>query len=73
MYRSDHNPPHFHARYGDAEAYIAIDDLRIIKGSLSPKALSLVRSWAKKHKKELRQERELAVQDKELFWIMPLE
>ena len=36
MYYDDHNPPHFHARYGRARALVRIADGRIISGELPP-------------------------------------
>ena len=30
MYYDDHNPPHFHAKYGDEEALISIRDFSVI-------------------------------------------
>jgi hypothetical protein len=53
MYYNDHNPPHFHAQYGQSRAVIGIVDGRIIAGSLSPTALRLVREWALAHGIEL--------------------
>ncbi len=35
MYYDEHNPPHFHAEYGEDEAQININSLAIIHGSLS--------------------------------------
>jgi hypothetical protein len=53
MYWGDHGPPHFHARYSGQKASIAIEDLSLIAGSLSPRALGLVMEWAA-HQQELR-------------------
>ncbi|OFW79933.1 MAG: transcriptional regulator [Alphaproteobacteria bacterium RIFCSPLOWO2_01_FULL_40_26] len=53
MYFDDHNPSHFHAIYGEWEALIAIEDLKIIKGELPPRAYGLVVEWASIHKREL--------------------
>lgn len=53
MYRPDHPPPHFHAQYGDEVAQIELSTLRILNGSLPPRALRLVRAWARLHTKEL--------------------
>jgi hypothetical protein len=53
MYFKDHAPPHFHARYNEHEALIAIESLGIVEGSLPPKALSLVVEWASQHRAEL--------------------
>ncbi len=46
MYFGDHNPPHFHARYGEYEAVLAIDDLQVLRGHLPSSKLTLVRDWA---------------------------
>lgn len=53
MYFKDHPPPHFHARYGDESAKIAIATGEVIAGSLSPRSLSLVREWLEQHRTEL--------------------
>lgn len=41
MYYNDHAPPHFHARYGDFEAVIAIDSGEVVEGRLPPRVLGL--------------------------------
>jgi hypothetical protein len=46
MYFDDHEPPHFHARYGQARAVVRIADGEIIAGELPPTARRLVRQWA---------------------------
>lgn len=53
MFFDEHNPPHFHARYGSFKASIEIDSLRISEGSLPPRVLGLVVEWASQHKEEL--------------------
>lgn len=53
MFFADHNPPHFHAEYGDHSAVIDIRTLGTIGGSLPPRALSMVVEWASMHKREL--------------------
>ncbi len=53
MYDDDHNPPHFHATYGENEALITIDDLTILRGALPTRALRLVEEWAREHLEEL--------------------
>lgn len=49
----EHQPPHFHALYGDEEAWIAIDNLTVLHGRLSPRAMGLVMEWASLHQDEL--------------------
>jgi len=46
--------PHFHARYGEAEASIDIESLAIIAGDLPLRARRLVTEWAIAHQVELR-------------------
>jgi len=53
MYFDDHNPPHFHAVYGEFNAQISIRDYALLEGYIPPKALSLVVEWASIHKEEL--------------------
>ncbi|MCP4681946.1 MAG: DUF4160 domain-containing protein [Desulfobacterales bacterium] len=42
MFFDDHNPPHFHAFYGEHGALIDINYLSVFAGSLPPRALGLV-------------------------------
>jgi len=53
MYFNDHAPPHFHARYGEFEATIKIEDLAVLEGRLPARALELVKFWAAAHQAEL--------------------
>jgi hypothetical protein len=53
MYRPDHPPAHFHAQYDEEVAQIELATLRILNGSLPPRALRLVRAWARLHAEEL--------------------
>lgn len=53
MFYNDHAPPHFHARYGEFEATIEIENLTIIEGELPSRALRLVTEWASVHRVEL--------------------
>ena len=54
MFYDDHNPPHFHAQYGEQEAVVEIASLAVIAGYLSPRARGLVVEWAVLHQDELR-------------------
>ena len=60
MFYSEHNPPHFHARYGDERIAIEISTLRIMEGGLPPRALGLVMEWASQHKEDLMLDWDLA-------------
>jgi hypothetical protein len=53
MYYNDHAPPHFHARYGDFEAVIAISSGEVVEGRLPPRVLGLVQEWRERHHAEL--------------------
>ncbi len=53
MFYGDHNPPHFHARYGRARALVRISDGEIISGELPPTATRLIRAWALARRREL--------------------
>jgi len=53
MYYNDHQPPHFHARYGSQKAKIMIEPPTLIDGDLSPRALAMVLEWASLHRQEL--------------------
>lgn len=53
MYFDDHDPPHFHAIYGDEEALFGIEYVRLLRGSLPQRAVSMVLEWAALHQEEL--------------------
>lgn len=53
MYFDEHNPPHFHAKYGEERAVVSINELKVMEGRLSRRALSLVLEWANEHRNEL--------------------
>lgn len=73
MFFEDHNPPHFHVRYGSHDAVVRIKDLVLMEGSLPPRAVGLVMEWAGMHQNELLRDWELATQNKPLLPIEPLE
>ena len=51
--KSEHNPPHFHALYGEYVGEFDIQTLRMLEGDLPPRAVSIVREWAELHQAEL--------------------
>jgi hypothetical protein len=73
MFYNDHAPPHFHARYGEQRAIVAIDTLTVLSGHLSPRVQGLVTEWAALHQGELRENWRLAQQRAPLRAIAPLE
>lgn len=49
----EHNPPHFHALYGEYMGEFDINTLEMIQGDLPPRAVSLVKEWAEINQSEL--------------------
>ena len=72
MFYDDHNPPHFHARYGKESVTIEISSLRVLEGHIPPRALGLVMEWASQHQKELLSDWELARENQPPKKIAPL-
>jgi hypothetical protein len=72
MYYNDHEPPHFHARYGRERALVAVESLQVLRGDLSPRALGLVMEWAALHREELLEDWKLARAQAPLKSIEPL-
>jgi hypothetical protein len=52
MFFGDHNPPHFHARYGEHSARIALDGT-FLDGELPRRATRMVLEWTSLHSDEL--------------------
>jgi hypothetical protein len=73
MYFNEHNPPHFHAKYGEFHAEIEIETLKIIEGELPRRAKALVLEWAEEHRGELMENWNFARELHELKMIKPLE
>jgi len=72
MFWRDHNPPDFHALYGEHEALVDLRDLRTIRGSLPRRAMALVLEWAAEHREELMEDWNLCSQLKPPKPIEPL-
>jgi hypothetical protein len=73
MYYKDHNPPHFHAYYGEHEAAIAVADGAVLWGSLPRRALGHVQEWRQAHVAELELDWQRARNREPLSPIPPLE
>ena len=73
MYHRDHQPPHFHAKYGEYKVVINIRSLDVMEGSLPRRALGLVLDWAKQHKGELLNDWDLCQNMEQPVPIAPLE
>lgn len=72
MYFDEHNPPHFHARYGKDSVAIEINSLSVTEGKIPPRILGLVMEWAFQHQKELMHNWESARKEQPLLKIKPL-
>ncbi|MEI6639544.1 MAG: DUF4160 domain-containing protein [Chlorobium sp.] len=72
VFFSEHNPPHFHARYGNNKIAIEINSLKILEGNFPPRALGLVMEWASLHRTELISNWNLARDNQQLQKIEPL-
>ena len=46
FFTREHNPPHFHAVYGEYNGTFEIETLNMIEGDLPLKAQALVKEWA---------------------------
>lgn len=53
MFWADHEPPHFHAIYGEHDAQVLISSGEVIGGWLPRRAARLVTEWAELHRGEL--------------------
>ena len=73
MFYNDHAPPHFHVRYNEHKAIMAIDAFTLLEGYLPPRALGLVAESSALHRDELREDWALAEQQAPLKKIQPLE
>ncbi len=53
IYWADHEPPHFHAIYAESEVVVRIEDSRVLRGGLPPRALGLLIEWTDLHRDAL--------------------
>ena len=72
MFYNDHEPPHFHAKYGEFEITVEVET-GVVNGQFPPRALRHVLDWYDIHVDELRFDWDLARQRKPLQQIAPLE
>ena len=71
MYYDDHNPPHFHAFYGDYKAIFNFDG-EILEGTMPNSKKKLIAAWTFIHKDELKANWQLAKNSEILYNINPL-
>ncbi len=69
---NDHNPPHFHANYGNFQISIEIKS-GILEGKFPKRALNLVLEWHEIHKDELMDNWNSIIETGEYNIISPLE
>jgi hypothetical protein len=68
---NDHNPPHFHAWYGDYKITITIEE-GIVEGKMPKRALKMIFEWMELHKLELIEDWNRAKNKEPLLKINPL-
>jgi len=73
MFYNDHNPPHFHATYGEYEVAVSIRDGAVLWGGLPRRALGHVQEWRQTHMAELEDNWERARKKEVLMPVAPLE
>lgn len=73
MYFADHPPPHLHARYGGEMVKIEIATGAGLAGSISKRALRLVREWAEQYRDDLEANWERVVNSDQPKSIEPLQ
>ena len=72
MNYNDHEPPHFHARYGDQEVIVGIVS-GMVTGKMSKRALNMLFEWMEMHRPDLVENWSLARELKPLRQIPPLD
>ena len=72
MFYRDHEPAHFHAKYGEYEITVRLAD-GLVAGSFPPRALRHVLEWYELHRSELSEDWDRARRREPLAPIAPLE
>jgi hypothetical protein len=67
-----HHLPHIHAKFGENEAILSIENGETLEGELPSKKMKLVQAWLEIHNDELMADWQLAIQGEQLFKIEPL-
>jgi len=73
MYYNDHDPPHFHAFYGEYEIRVVIENGEVLSGVFPRRAQKHVLEWARLHTSELKMNGTHARARQPLKTIEPLE
>ena len=66
-----HKMPHFHARFGGAEAVFDFTG-NCLEGDLGSRAQRLISEWCAERRNELTNAWQCAITGKELPWVLPL-
>ena len=53
FFMREHNPPHFHAVYGEYNGLFNIKTLEMFEGDLPGKAQKLVKEWGEQYKDDI--------------------
>ena len=53
FFTREHNPPHFHAVYGEYNGVFDIKTLEMIEGDMPRKAQFLIKEWANSYQDEI--------------------
>jgi hypothetical protein len=69
---NEHNPPHFHAEYGEYQILVYLDGW-IVEGKFPKRALNILLEWAELHQDELLEDWNLAMSKQVLNKIKPLD
>lgn len=72
MFIKEHNPPHFHAFFGEHAAVFSIDTGQMIQGDFPSKKAALVTAWAILHQEELLKNWNSLMKDLKAKKIKPL-
>ena len=72
IYRDEHPPPHFHARYGEYEASFVIATGAILRGEVPLRIRHLIVEWMELHQEELLDNWRRAMEKQDMISIDPL-
>ena len=72
IYRDEHPPPHFHARYGEYEASFVIETGALLRGEVPPRIRNLIVEWMELHQEELMDNWHRAMEKQDMTSIDPL-
>jgi hypothetical protein len=73
MFYNEHNPPHFHAFYGDFKATFSIYTGQMIEGDFPSKQQIFIAAWTLMHLDELMNNWNSLMEGSEISKIKPLE